>query len=85
MYKRFKNITNKSSLASIFFDEKTQTVYLNGCWSWDAIDEDIILTTASKITVTTITLNGLDIKKLDTIGAFFLHKLLNIFDTKNIN
>lgn len=84
MYKKFKHVINTSSLASISFDEKLQVVYLTGHWSWDAIDETIILNLANKIRISQITINGSEIKHLDTIGAFFLHKLLNIFKNNGV-
>ncbi|MCE2706289.1 MAG: ABC transporter permease [Proteobacteria bacterium] len=84
----YKNIVNhefdNANIAKLTLDKKDNTIYLNGAWSWDNIDENEIQNLISTLHIPTITVNGLEIKKLDTTGAYFIHKIVMQLTANNV-
>lgn len=71
-------------LAQIEFNNNTIT--LSGAWLWSTIDENKIkqLKTQLILNQTHITINGSNITSMDTIGAFFISRIITYFNNHQI-
>lgn len=75
MYKKMTDERRqKLSLAAIKALPEENKIILSGEWTWVSIDEQIVNIVQS-LPVSQWQIDGLSIKRIDTAGAYFLHKL----------
>ncbi len=75
MYKKMtENNRKKISFATIEVIPAENKIILSGEWTWVSINENI-LNIVDSINKQNWLIDGLEIKRIDTTGAYFLHKL----------
>jgi phospholipid/cholesterol/gamma-HCH transport system permease protein len=84
VYIQIDNIKN----ACLTLDKENNVINLTGSWDWDHIDETYIQKNINSFDIANIdllTIDGLSIIRIDTIGAYFLNKILKRLTGKHLN
>lgn len=74
-------------LANMQYIPDSNTLELTGAWLWKTLDEKDFTVLAKKIAgkITQINIDGSKIVAIDTVGAFFISRILNYASSHNIS
>ncbi|MCC2644730.1 MAG: hypothetical protein K0R94_508 [Burkholderiales bacterium] len=87
MYKEKSNqLLVEQPLGNMQYIPASNTLELTGAWLWKTLDEKDFAVLAKKIagTITQINIDGSKIVEIDTVGAFFISRILSYASMHNI-
>ncbi len=88
MYKKYEDISiEKHNKSILSFNQEQNCLNLSGNWIWSTIDEEYLISFVESFNGNNkaIKMDGLEIESLDSSGIYFIYRLINILEKKNIS